>query len=402
MREYLEAADDDILADAEAQCDWLREVGFEDVDVFFQMPEMAIFGGVKGGEVMEAVRTIEGRIQVLDRSDVDTDQIIPKQYLKRIERTGFGEFLFADWRKEGLELDPNRPILVTERNFGCGSSREHAVWALQDFGFRAVIAPSFADIFYGNCTKTGLLPVVLPPETVRELMNAERATVDLERQVVEWEGGSASFDINPDTRRRLLEGLDEIALTLREPGRHRPLRGPGRRRRARSPHRCRLRDMQQPPPPPHQPPPGDLPPTQATRPLGTAVEREVVPAEREVVLDPLLAEKIDSASFWSKFGSAIAVLAAIIGVIAHRAGAGRPQRRQRRLERRPAPATSPSCAATSNCLERQPRHCHRGSQDASQLSSRVSTLERPGNADLRRPAAGRRRTSRRAAGPTRS
>jgi 3-isopropylmalate/(R)-2-methylmalate dehydratase small subunit len=163
---------------------------------------------------MEPVRRIEGRIQALDRSDVDTDQIIPKQYLKRIERTGFGEFLFADWRKEGLELDPTRPILVTERNFGCGSSREHAVWALQDFGFQAVIAPSFADIFYGNCTKTGLLPVVLPAETVRELMGAERAVVDLERQVVEWEDGSASFDINPDTRRRLLEGLDEIALTL--------------------------------------------------------------------------------------------------------------------------------------------------------------------------------------------
>jgi 3-isopropylmalate/(R)-2-methylmalate dehydratase small subunit len=163
---------------------------------------------------MEPVRTIEGRIQVLDRSDVDTDQIIPKQYLKRIERTGFGEFLFSDWRKEGLELDPSRPILVTGRNFGCGSSREHAVWALQDFGFRAVIAPSFADIFYGNCTKTGLLPVVLPAATVRELMQAETATVDLERQVVEWDGGEATFDINPDTRRRLLEGLDEIALTL--------------------------------------------------------------------------------------------------------------------------------------------------------------------------------------------
>jgi 3-isopropylmalate/(R)-2-methylmalate dehydratase small subunit len=163
---------------------------------------------------MEPVRTIHGRIQVIDRSDVDTDQIIPKQYLKRIERTGFGEFLFADWRKEGLELDARRPILVTERNFGCGSSREHAVWALQDFGFRAVIAPSFADIFYGNCTKTGLLPVPLPAEAVRELMEAERATVDLERQVVEWDGRSEHFDINPDTRRRLLEGLDDVALTL--------------------------------------------------------------------------------------------------------------------------------------------------------------------------------------------
>jgi 3-isopropylmalate/(R)-2-methylmalate dehydratase small subunit len=163
---------------------------------------------------MEPVRRIEGRIQVLDRSDVDTDQIIPKQYLKRIERTGFGKFLFSDWRKEGLELDAGRPILVTERNFGCGSSREHAVWALQDFGFRAVVAPSFADIFYGNCTKTGLLPVVLPPEEVRELMQAERAVINLERQTVEWEGGSATFDIDPETRRRLLEGLDEIALTL--------------------------------------------------------------------------------------------------------------------------------------------------------------------------------------------
>jgi 3-isopropylmalate/(R)-2-methylmalate dehydratase small subunit len=163
---------------------------------------------------MEPVGRIEGRIQVLDRSDVDTDQIIPKQYLKRIERTGFGEFLFADWRAEGLELDSERPILVTERNFGCGSSREHAVWALQDFGFRAVIAPSFADIFYGNCTKTGLLPVVLPAAQVRELMSADRATVDLERQTVEWKGGSATFDINPEIRRRLLEGLDEIALTL--------------------------------------------------------------------------------------------------------------------------------------------------------------------------------------------
>jgi 3-isopropylmalate/(R)-2-methylmalate dehydratase small subunit len=164
---------------------------------------------------MEPVRRVEGPVQVLDRSDVDTDQIIPKQYLKRIERTGFGEFLFSDWRKEGLELDPERPILVTERNFGCGSSREHAVWALQDFGFRAVVAPSFADIFYGNCTKTGLLPVVLAPEEVRMLMQAERATIDLERQTVEWEGGSATFDIDPETRRRFLEGLDEIALTLR-------------------------------------------------------------------------------------------------------------------------------------------------------------------------------------------
>ena len=163
---------------------------------------------------MEPVKKIQGRVQAIDRADVDTDQIIPKQFLKRIERTGFGEFLFFDWRKEGLELEQGRPILVTGRNFGCGSSREHAVWALQDFGFRAVVAPSFADIFYGNCTKTGLLPVPLPEEEVRALMEAEEATVDLERQVVSFDGRQVSFDINPEIRERLLAGLDDIALTL--------------------------------------------------------------------------------------------------------------------------------------------------------------------------------------------
>ena len=163
---------------------------------------------------MEPVKTIHGRVQALDRADVDTDQIIPKQYLKRIERTGFGEFLFSDWRKEGLELDPSRPILVTGRNFGCGSSREHAVWALQDFGYQAVVAPSFADIFYGNCTKTGLLPVRLPEEEVRALMQADEAIVDLERQVVAFDGREVPFDISAETRERLLNGLDDIALTL--------------------------------------------------------------------------------------------------------------------------------------------------------------------------------------------
>ena len=133
---------------------------------------------------MEPVGRIEGRIEVLDRADVDTDQIVPKQFLKRIERTGFGEFLFYDWRREGLELAQGRPILVAGRNFGCGSSREHAVWALEDFGFRAVVAPSFADIFYANCTKIGVLPVVLPEHEVRTLMQADEAVVDLERQVV--------------------------------------------------------------------------------------------------------------------------------------------------------------------------------------------------------------------------
>ena len=111
---------------------------------------------------MRAIETITGRVSVLNRDDVDTDQIIPKQFLKRVERTGFGEFLFFDWAKEpGWEL-PKNPVLVAGRNFGCGSSREHAPWALEDYGFQAIIAPSFADIFRSNCTKIGLLPVELP------------------------------------------------------------------------------------------------------------------------------------------------------------------------------------------------------------------------------------------------
>jgi 3-isopropylmalate/(R)-2-methylmalate dehydratase small subunit len=153
---------------------------------------------------------------VLDRADVDTDQIVPKQFLKRIERSGFGEFLFYDWRNEGLELDPGRPILVTGRNFGCGSSREHAVWALEDFGYKAIVAPSFADIFYANCTKIGLLPVVLSEPDVHALMQAGEATIDLERQVVTFAGKEFFFEINPEVRNRLLKGLDEIALTLKE------------------------------------------------------------------------------------------------------------------------------------------------------------------------------------------
>ena len=167
---------------------------------------------------MQPVKTVQGKIQVLDRADVDTDQIVPKQFLKRIERSGFGEFLFYDWRREGLELEPGRPILVTGRNFGCGSSREHAVWALEDFGFKAVVAPSFADIFYANCTKIGVLPVTLPEEDVRELMKAAEALVDLEQQVVSFDGRDLPFEINPDTRERLLEGLDDISLTLGHAG----------------------------------------------------------------------------------------------------------------------------------------------------------------------------------------
>jgi 3-isopropylmalate/(R)-2-methylmalate dehydratase small subunit len=157
---------------------------------------------------------VEGRIQVLDRADVDTDQIIPKQFLKRIERSGFGEFLFYDWRREGLDLHEGRPILVAGRNFGCGSSREHAVWALEDFGYRAIVAPSFADIFYANCTKIGLLPVTLPEDVVRDLMKSERATVDLQRQVVSFDGRDVPFEIDADIRERLLQGLDDVALTL--------------------------------------------------------------------------------------------------------------------------------------------------------------------------------------------
>jgi 3-isopropylmalate/(R)-2-methylmalate dehydratase small subunit len=163
---------------------------------------------------MEPVRIVSGPIQVLDRADVDTDQIIPKQFLKRIERSGFGEFLFHDWRREGLEIDAGRPILVTGRNFGCGSSREHAVWALEDFGFKAIVAPSFADIFYANCTKIGLLPVTLSEELVRSLMTADEASVDLDRQVVAFDGREFRFEINPEIRERLLAGQDEIALTL--------------------------------------------------------------------------------------------------------------------------------------------------------------------------------------------
>jgi 3-isopropylmalate/(R)-2-methylmalate dehydratase small subunit len=163
---------------------------------------------------VNAVTVVEGPISVLRRSDVDTDQIIPKQFLKRVERSGFGEYLFYDWAKEpGWDLDPN-PILVTGRNFGCGSSREHAPWALEDYGFKAVVAPSFADIFYSNCTKIGLLPVALAEDEVESLMQADRARIDLEARTVEWPGGNASFEIDPEIRRRLLNGLDDIGVTL--------------------------------------------------------------------------------------------------------------------------------------------------------------------------------------------
>jgi 3-isopropylmalate/(R)-2-methylmalate dehydratase small subunit len=165
---------------------------------------------------MRQVRVVEGGVSALDRSDVDTDQIIPKQFLKRVERTGFGEFLFYDWAKQpGWDL-PRNPILAAGRNFGCGSSREHAPWALEDYGFEAIVAPSFADIFYSNCTKIGLLPVALDEEEVRAVMAAGRATIDLAAQEVRWEGGKATFDIDAEIKRRLFDGLDDIGVTLQQ------------------------------------------------------------------------------------------------------------------------------------------------------------------------------------------
>ncbi len=162
---------------------------------------------------MEPINVIEGPVSVLDRIDVDTDQIMPKQFLKRVERTGFGEFCFHEWRQNGLDLPPN-PILVAGDNFGCGSSREHAPWALEDYGFKAIVAPSFADIFFNNCTKIGLLPVVLPADDVKALMAAGTAKIDLETQSVSFQDREVSFDIDQETKRRLLNGLDDIGVTL--------------------------------------------------------------------------------------------------------------------------------------------------------------------------------------------
>ena len=163
---------------------------------------------------MDPISIIHGGVSVLDRADVDTDQIIPKQFLKRVERTGFGEFLFYDWAKEpGWEL-PSNPILATGRNFGCGSSREHAPWALEDYGFRAVIAPSFADIFYSNSTKVGLLPVALTEEEVQAVMAEGEAAIDLATQEVEFAGRVARFEIDPAIKYRLMNGLDDIAMSL--------------------------------------------------------------------------------------------------------------------------------------------------------------------------------------------
>jgi 3-isopropylmalate/(R)-2-methylmalate dehydratase small subunit len=169
-------------------------------------------------------RSVTAPAAVLDRPDVDTDQIVPKQFLKRIERTGYGEFLFFDWRKDpAFEL--NRPeyagakILLAGPNFGCGSSREHAAWALQDYGFEVVVAPSFGDIFFSNSVQIGLVPVILPADELKTLMEEAggggELTVDLEAQTITAPGGRVvPFSVDPFVRHCLLHGLDAIERTL--------------------------------------------------------------------------------------------------------------------------------------------------------------------------------------------
>jgi 3-isopropylmalate/(R)-2-methylmalate dehydratase small subunit len=181
---------------------------------------------------MKPFTKLNGVAAAMDRANVDTDQIIPKQFLKRIERSGFGQFLFFDWRfLENGQPNPNfelnlprnaqASILLARRNFGSGSSREHAVWAIEDFGIRAVIAPSFADIFYNNCFKNGVLPIALSEEQVEDLFTRfashapYRLTVDLEEnRVFDEHGFSADFEVEPFRRHCLLHGLDDIGLTL--------------------------------------------------------------------------------------------------------------------------------------------------------------------------------------------
>ncbi len=181
---------------------------------------------------MEPLVRHKGKVACLNRVNVDTDQVIPKQFLKRIERSGYGPFLFYDWRylengEVNSEFELNQPevqgasILLAGDNFGCGSSREHAVWALRDYGFRVIIAPSFADIFYNNCFKNGVLPVTLKGDSWSRLEpyfkgNERWMTVDLERQEVEiCDGMVLSFEIDPHRKQMLIEGLDDIGLTLR-------------------------------------------------------------------------------------------------------------------------------------------------------------------------------------------
>jgi 3-isopropylmalate/(R)-2-methylmalate dehydratase small subunit len=181
---------------------------------------------------MKAFTKHTGRVVAMDRANVDTDQIIPKQFLKRIERTGFGEFLFWDWARnpDGSvipDFELNRPeaqgatVLLTRRNFGCGSSREHAPWALEDWGFRVIVAPSFADIFFNNCFKNGMLPIVLSEEQVEDLFQRAvkypnyKLTADLEKcELSDEHGLRVKFDVEEFRRHCLLNGLDDIGLTL--------------------------------------------------------------------------------------------------------------------------------------------------------------------------------------------
>jgi 3-isopropylmalate/(R)-2-methylmalate dehydratase small subunit len=181
---------------------------------------------------MKPFTKLTGKAVALDRANVDTDQIIPKQFLKRIERTGFGEFLFWDWMRNddgspNVDFELNKPhakgasILLARRNFGSGSSREHAPWALEDYGFRVIVAPSFADIFYNNCFKNGMLPIRLSEEQVEELFQREakhrpyELTADLESCTLsDAHGSSVKFDVEPFRRHCLLNGLDDIGLTL--------------------------------------------------------------------------------------------------------------------------------------------------------------------------------------------
>jgi 3-isopropylmalate/(R)-2-methylmalate dehydratase small subunit len=172
---------------------------------------------------VKAFHSVTSPAAVLDRPDVDTDQIIPKQFLKRIERTGYGEFLFYDWRQDpDFELNRSEyrgaKILLTGPNFGCGSSREHAGWALQDYGFEVVVAPSFGDIFFSNAVQIGLVPVTLPAPAVKNLMrtaaDGSSLTVDLEAESIAADGVSVSFEMDGFVRHSLLNGLDAIARTL--------------------------------------------------------------------------------------------------------------------------------------------------------------------------------------------
>ena len=175
---------------------------------------------------MDLFKKIKSIVTPFDRVNVDTDQIVPKQFLKLVQKTGFGKFLFYNWRYDKNEKPvsdfilndrkyQNSQIFITGENFGCGSSREHAVWALQDFGFGVIIAPSFADIFYSNCFKNGLLPIKLDSQIVAKLMKStSEIEVDLENQTIKTESETISFEIDPYKKKILLEGLDEIALTF--------------------------------------------------------------------------------------------------------------------------------------------------------------------------------------------